>query len=133
MYEYAFAMDGDNSTKPENMDSDVYQFLKEFQNTENFKLMMAHRPDSFIFGEASKTWDIDLVVSGHVHGGQVVMPFLGGLWAPDQGWFPEYVHGLHEKDKLNIFITSGLGSQPEAAPRFNNPPEVAVITLAPEE
>lgn len=133
MYEYAFAMDGDNSTKPENMDSDVYQFLKEFQNTENFKLMMAHRPDSFIFGEASKTWDIDLVVSGHAHGGQVVMPFLGGLWAPDQGWFPEYVHGLHEKDKLNIFITSGLGGQPEAAPRFNNPPEVAVITLAPEE
>lgn len=133
MYEYAFALDGNDSTKPENMDSDVYQFLTEFQNTDNFKLMMAHRPDSFIFGEASKTWDIDLVVSGHAHGGQVVLPFFGGLWAPDQGWFPEYVHGLHEKDKIDIFITSGLGSQPEAVPRFNNPPEVAVITLTPEQ
>ena len=37
--------------------------------------MMAHRPDSFIFGNASKIWDVDLVVSGHTHGGQVRVPF----------------------------------------------------------
>lgn len=133
MYEYAFAMDGDNSTKHENMDEDVYCFLTEFQNTDSFKLMMAHRPDSFIFGDASKTWDIDLVVSGHAHGGQVVLPGIGGLWAPDQGWFPKYIHGFYEKDKIGILITSGLGSQLETAPRFNNPPEVIVITLVPKQ
>ena len=133
MYDYAFGFQWSGITDSLEEKRTIYQFLTGFQNSDNFKLMMAHRPDSFIFGEASKTWDIDLVVSGHVHGGQVVLPFLGGLWAPDQGWFPEYVHGLHEKDKLNIFITSGLGSQPELVPRFNNPPEVAVITLIPEE
>ena len=133
MYEYAFAMDGDNSTKHENMDDDVYCFLTEFQNTDSFKLMMAHRPDSFIFGDASKTWDMDLVVSGHAHGGQIVLPVIGGLWAPDQGWFPEYIHGFYEKDKIGILITSGLGSQLETVPRFNNPPEIVAITLVPKQ
>jgi predicted MPP superfamily phosphohydrolase len=95
--------------------------------------MLAHRPDSFIFGEASVTWDIDLVVSGHLHGGQVVVPFKGGLIGGDQGWFPKYVHGLYEKDDINIFITSGLGSSRKVLPRFNNPPEIAVLRLLPLE
>lgn len=129
MYAYAFAMDGNATTKPENMDPEVYSFLSDFQNTDRFTLMLSHRPDSFVFGEASKTWDIDLVISGHNHGGQVVLPFIGGLWGGDQGWFPEYVHGFHKKEKLNIFITSGLGSNEQLLPRFNNPPEIASIKI----
>lgn len=129
MYDYAFALDGYNSTNPETMDVDVYNFLTDFQNTDYFKIMMAHRPDSFVLGEASKTWKINLVISGHAHGGQVVLPFVGGLWAPEQGWFPQYVHGLYQKDKINLFITSGLGSHSETIPRFNNPPEIAVIVI----
>lgn len=86
----------------------------------------------FILGEASKTWDIDLVVSGHTHGGQFVVPFLDGLWAPEQQWFPEYVHGFYEKDKLNIFITSGLSSNKKLLPRFNNPAEIVSLTLLEE-
>lgn len=129
MYDYAFALDDFNSTNPETMNPEVYQFLTDFQDTDSLKIMLAHRPDSFIFGEASKTWDIDLVVSGHVHGGQVVLPFLGGLWAPEQEWFPTYVHGMYEKDALHLFITSGLGSQTQMIPRFNNPPELATISL----
>ena len=131
MYDYAFALDGWNSCNPERMDSEVYSFLSEFQDTDVFKLMLAHRPDSFIFGEASGTWDVDLVVSGHMHGGQVVVPFLGGLVGGDQGWFPEYVHGLYQKDLIYIFITSGLGSSTKTLPRFNNVPEIAVVRLVP--
>ncbi|MBQ7890382.1 MAG: metallophosphoesterase [Erysipelotrichaceae bacterium] len=129
MYDYAFALDGYDSCNPETMKPEVYQFLTEFQDTDDFKLMLAHRPDSFVLGEASVTWDIDLVVSGHTHGGQFVLPVLGGLWATEQGWFPEYVHGYYEKDNLKIYITSGLSSNKKLLPRFNNPAEIAVITL----
>mgnify|MGYP000473670862 CR=1 FL=1 len=47
-----------------------------------------------LFGQAADTWKIDLVVSGHVHGGQVRIPGKGGLYGGDQGWFPEYTDGI---------------------------------------
>lgn len=127
MYDYAFGLDGNNtaSKAPE----EIRKFLENFQNINRAKVMISHRPDSFIFGDASSYWDIDLVVSGHVHGGQVVIPFLGGLYGMDQGWFPEYVHGTYIKDRLQLFLTSGLGSADEVLPRFNNRPEIAVLTL----
>ena len=73
-----------------------------------------------------------LVVSGHLHGGQVVVPGLGGLYAGDQGFFPEYVHGLYEKDDMSLFVTSGLGSHVQLLPRLNNRPEVAVLDVKKE-
>ena len=128
MYDYAFAT-GSNiaSESPE----DVRIFLEGFQNTDCLKIMMSHRPDSFIFGDAASYWDIDLVISGHNHGGQVVVPFLGGLYGGDQGWFPEYVHGMYQKDGMNLFVTSGLGSHDQILKRFNNPPEIAVLKILP--
>lgn len=132
MYSYAFATDNLNSTNPDNMDPDVYSFLCEFEDTKLYKIMLCHMPDSFIFGQAAATWDIDLVLSGHTHGGQVVLPFFGGLWAGDQGFFPEYVHGFYEKENIKMVITSGLGSSKQALPRFNNPPEIAKIIITPK-
>ena len=130
MYDYAFALDDYNSCNPERMKPEVWQFLTDFQDTDRYKVMLSHRPDSFVFGAASVTWDVDLVVSGHLHGGQVVLPLLGGVFGGDQGWFPEYVHGIYEKDNITLAITSGLGSQKERLPRFNNPPEVMVLDLS---
>lgn len=131
LYDYAFYF-GDLED-PSNPNLATYNFLTDFQNTDAFKIMLSHRPDSFIFADASKTWDIDLVVSGHLHGGQVVLPFFGGIYGGDQGYFPEYVHGLYEKDNTNIFITSGLSTNKKAVPRWNNPPEIAVLELLPAE
>ena len=128
MYDWAFGA-GDSENEAAMAKPEVKAFLEDFQNTDRLKIMMAHRPDSFIFGDASKAWDIDLVVSGHLHGGQVVLPFAGGLYGGDQGFFPKYIHGMYEKDNMNIFITSGLGSHTQLLPRFNNPPEIAVINL----
>lgn len=133
MFNYAFALDGNDSTNPENMVPEVYKFLTDYQDTDVLKLMMAHRPDSFIFGEAPSTWDIDLVISAHDHGGQVILPFIGGLYGGDQGWFPDYVYGLHSFEKYDMLITRGLGSNPKILPRFNNRPEIMVLTLKPEE
>ena len=128
MYEYAFGNKG-NLVKKENMDKEVYNFLCDFQDTDNYKIMMAHRPDSFIFGDASKVWNIDLVVSGHNHGGQVILPFLGGLYGGDQGWFPEYVDGMYKLNNINLFVTRGLGSNEKKLPRFNNRPEISIIDI----
>lgn len=125
MFGYAFGLDGKAATISEK----TGEFLKEFQNTERVKIMMSHRPDSFIFGDAASNWDIDLVVSGHNHGGQVVLPFLGGVYAGDQGWFPKYVHGKYRKERIQLLITSGLGSEKQVLPRVNNFPEIAVVTI----
>lgn len=127
MYEYAFALDGDNSA--ENLTGDVRDFLEEFQNTDRYKIMLCHRPDSFVFGDASDYWKIDLVISGHDHGGQVVIPFKGGLYGGDQGWFPPYVHGLYRTGRIRLFVTSGLSSEKQKLPRRNNRPEIAVLNV----
>lgn len=119
MYDYAFGVGNKK----------VYNFLCDFQDTKNYKIMMAHRPDSFIFGDASEVWDIDLVVSGHTHGGQVRLPFMGGLYVGDQGYFPMYDKGLFDLNKIKILITSGLGSGNQKIPRFNNVPEVVNLKI----
>ena len=72
---------------------------------------------------------MDLVISGHDHGGQVVLPFLGGLYGGDQGWFPSYVHGIYQIGKMEIFVTSGLSSERQMLPRWNNRPEIAVLQV----
>ena len=131
--DYAFALDGYDSTNPETMKPEVYTYLCDYQDTGSLKIMLAHRPESFVLGQASETWDVDLVISGHAHGGQVVLPFFGGIFGHDQGFFPEYVHGFYEKNKIDILISSGLGSGFAWVPRFNNPPEVVVLTLIPEK
>ena len=71
-----------------------------------------------------------MVVSSHDHGGQVVIPFLGGFYGGDQGYLTEYIHGLYNKDKKKILISSCLGSHKKKLPRFNNVPEVMVVNLS---
>ena len=78
LYEYAFAVDGAGNMVKKNIPSQVRDFLMDYENTDTFKIMLSHRPDSFVFGQAADTWKIDLVVSGHVHGGQVRIPGKGG-------------------------------------------------------
>ena len=131
LYDYAFNLSHANLKNLSEERLEVYHYLCEYEDTDAFKIMLSHRPDSFIFGDASKAWDIDLVASGHLHGGQVVFPFLGGVYGGDQGWFPEYVHGLYEKDDMNILVTSGLSTNKKLVPRWNNPPEIVVLELLP--
>lgn len=127
LYAYAFGLDGNDSA--EAVDPEIREFLEAYQDTDHLCVMLSHRPDSFIFGDASSVWKVDLVISGHNHGGQVVLPVLGGVFGGDQGYFPKYIHGMYQKDQMQIFATSGLGSHSEKLPRINNIPEIAVIEL----
>ena len=131
MYDYAFSQETGDIDQ-ETMKSDVYSFLTEMKQTSSFQLMMAHRPDSFIFGNAYK-WDFDLVVSGHYHGGQMILPYAGGLYAPELGWFPEVDYGHYKLKDMDMIVTRGISSSNELFPRFNNPPEIVSITLKAEE
>lgn len=128
LYDYAFST-GDGDISKESMhNSSTYQFLNEFKQTDNYQIMMSHRPDSFIYGNAID-WDIDMILSGHVHGGQVILPYFGGLYAPEQGWFPKYHYGKYHLKNTNLIITRGISSSGELLPRWNNPSEIVSITL----
>ncbi|MBE6643266.1 MAG: metallophosphoesterase [Ruminococcaceae bacterium] len=91
----------------------------------SYNVLLAHRPELFdIYAEH----EIDLVLAGHAHGGQVRLPFIGGLYAPNQGLFPEYDSGLYTKNDTNMVVSRGLGKSVIPL-RFNNRPEVIIIEL----
>ena len=86
-------------------------------------------PDTFIFNGAANLWDVDLVLSGHTHGGLIRLPFLGGLIAPMQGFFPEYDKGYFELgNNMQMIISAGLAGY-GILPRINNLPEICVIDI----
>ena len=120
-------------TKEEFESSDEYIFLKDMEKTSLPTIVLAHMPDTFIFNGAHNYWsNIDLVVSGHTHGGVVRLPFVGGLYSPMQGLFPEYDYGFYMLgDKMEMVITSGLSGY-KFFPRFLNLPEICVLNLGGE-
>jgi predicted MPP superfamily phosphohydrolase len=117
-------------TMEEFENSKEYIFLKDMEKTDLPTIVLAHMPDTFIFNGAHNYWsNIDLVVSGHTHGGVVRIPFMGGLYAPMQGLSPEYDYGFYMLgEKMQMVITSGLSGY-KFIPRFLNLPEICVLNL----
>ena len=100
--------------------------LEELQaEDEGFTLLLSHRPELF---DTYAEKNIDLALSGHAHGGQIRIPFLGGLIAPHQGLFPEYDSGLYKKDGTNMVVSRGIGNSLFPF-RVNNRPEIVLIEL----
>ena len=87
---------------------------------------MAHRPE--FFASYYKYLGVDLVLSGHTHGGQARLPFLGGLYAPNQGRLPKYDAGVFQTNNCTMIINTGLWHGLISF-RLNNPPEVVLIDL----
>ena len=71
---------------------------------------------------------IDLVLSGHAHGGQFRLPFIGGLIAPGQGIFPKYDAGAYSEKRTTMIVSRGIGNSIIPV-RFNNRPEVVIVHL----
>lgn len=92
---------------------------------DGFCILLSHRPDLFpVYARCG----IDLAFCGHAHGGQARLPFIGGIIAPNQGFFPKYDSGLYTQGGCSMVVSRGLGNS--LCPlRFNNRPEVVVAEL----
>ncbi len=95
--------------------------------TDRFHILLAHNPEYF---EAYADWGADLVVSGHVHGGIMRLPFLGGVISPKLVLFPKYDGGLFKKNNTTMILSRGLGMHTLPI-RIFNPGELVVIHLLP--
>ena len=104
------------------------QAIENLQNeSDGYTVILSHRPELFdLYVET----EIDLVFSGHAHGGQFRLPFIGGLVAPNQGFFPKYDAGLFSEGSTNMIVSRGVGNSIIPI-RFNNRPEIIVAELIP--
>ena len=102
--------------------------LKSLMGDENdYTILLSHRPELF---NSYVACDVDLVFSGHAHGGQFRLPLIGGLIAPNQGLFPKYDAGIFLDQNTHIVVSRGLGNS--VIPfRFNNRPEIVLVELNP--
>lgn len=93
--------------------------------TEDFNILLAHEPQ-YIDDYARS--GVDLVLSGHAHGGQVRLPFVGGMYAPDQGFMPNYTEGEYTVGNTTMIVSRGIGNSVIPLRVFNLP-EIVVIKL----
>lgn len=92
-------------------------------------ILLSHRPELFdVYVQSG----FELVFTGHAHGGQIRLPFVGGILTPNQGFFPEYDAGLFEEENTNMIISRGLGNSIFPF-RIGNRPEIVVCDLIKEK
>ena len=83
--------------------------------------LLAHDPLPF---KAYAGWGADVTFSGHIHGGVIRLPFIGGLLSPERKFFPKYSKGLYHIGRSKLVVSAGLGKF-----RLNNPSQLLLITL----
>ena len=102
------------------------QAIEDLQNeSDGYTILLSHRPELFdLYVET----EMNLVFSGHAHGGQFRLPFIGGLVAPNQGFFPKYDAGQFTEENTTMIVSRGVGNSIIPI-RFNNRPEIVLVTL----
>lgn len=91
-------------------------------------IVMTHIP--ILFETQLSAYKFDLGLAGHVHGGIVRLPFIGGLYSQEEGFFPKLCDGKHTLNNgQSLIISAGLGDSKPFPPRINNPPELVVIDI----
>ncbi len=106
---------------------DQLKQVDEKTNKDYYTILLSHRPEYY---ELYSKYNFDLVLSGHAHGGQWRIPvILNGLYAPNQGLFPEYAGGLYEYEGGALVVSRGLDRQGVKVPRIFNRPELVIIEV----
>ena len=101
-------------------------WVKEMSDdSDDFKILLSHHPEYF---DSYCKNGFDLTLTGHAHGGQVILPFIGGVFAPNQGFNPKYYAGEYTDGTHTMIVNRGLGNS-TIFPRINNSPEIVSITL----
>lgn len=119
----SFSTDYGNSYLNRSISRKIYE--AKSLSEDNFSILLSHRPELI---SAYADSNIDLVFSGHAHGGQIRLPIVGGIIAPDQGFFPKYTKGIYEKGVTSMVVSRGLGNSLFPLRIFNTP-ELVVVTL----
>ena len=102
------------------------QAISDLQDaSDGYTILLSHRPELF---DTYVDSGVDLVFSGHAHGGQFRLPFVGGLVAPNQGFFPQYDAGQFDEENTTMIVSRGVGNSIIPI-RFNNRPEIVVAQL----
>ncbi len=108
---------------------EALETLMKGMDEDAFTILLSHRPELFdVYAEHS----IDLAFTGHAHGGQIRLPKIGGIFSPNQGFFPDYTSGAYEENDTTMYVSRGLGNSTFPI-RLNNRPEILVVTLETEE
>lgn len=94
-------------------------------NKNKYSILLSHRPCLF---DVYKEKKLDLVLTGHAHGGQIILPLVGGLYAPNQGILPKYTSGIINVSNTNMIVSRGIGNSTFPF-RINNKPELVIIML----
>lgn len=100
--------------------------LEPFVKDDTYKILLSHRSEQL---DTYSQNNINLVFTGHSHGGQVRLPFIGGLYAPHQGFLPKYTSGVHIKGNTHLVISRGIGNSTFPF-RVNNRPELVIVNLS---
>lgn len=103
----------------------INEALRQFEQNDLFTLVLSHRPETF---QDYIDNNMDVVFSGHAHGGQFRIPGLGGLVAPGQGLFPRYTAGIYTENITHMIVSRGLGNSVIPV-RVLNSPEIVLVTL----
>lgn len=128
-----YRMPGKKTVKYQRVSTKV--FIKRFvelnrkRKRAEYTILLSHRPELFHFYVKA---GVDLVFSGHAHGGQFRIPGKGGLLAPHQGFFPKYTEGVICENDTKMVVSRGLGNSGFPF-RIGNPYELVVVTLKREE
>ncbi|QHQ62233.1 metallophosphoesterase [Anaerocolumna sedimenticola] len=114
-------------TQMEEINENLGKMVKSASNqiSDKFTILLSHRPELIDLYAVNK---IDLVFCGHAHGGQFRLPLVGGLYAPNQGFFPKYTNGITLKKSTSMVVSRGLGNSVIPVRIFNRP-ELVVVTL----
>jgi hypothetical protein len=116
----------DISFRQEDPVANMKEVITDLVSTnDSYTILLSHSPEFF---EIYASRQADLVLTGHVHGGQFRLPFFGGVYAPGQGFFPKYDAGLFTDCNTNMIISRGLGNSIFPF-RLNNNPEIVIISL----
>lgn len=114
-----------NRKKPKEMQVGYIETQLGKKKGETYHILIAHSP---VYFKEYINWGADLTLAGHLHGGLIRLPFLGGMLSPQVEFFPKYDAGSLSEDGKVMIVSKGMGSH-SALPRLFNPPEIVHITL----
>lgn len=111
--------------EPEDYGNEALEKISLLKTDDTYTILLSHRPEIFdIYCKSG----VNLVFSGHAHGGQFRLPVVGALFAPSQGLFPKYTEGVHRNGNTSMVVSRGLG-QSSIPFRINNSPELVIADL----